>query len=93
MTKLHLENNILESLPSSIGNLVQLKKLYLFNNQLEILPDEIGLLTNLELLSLHDNSLRVLNPHLAAKYFLKKKFLDVILKIKQKYLITEIGYS
>ncbi len=49
-----------ESLPSEIGNLINLKTLILTMNHLLILPSEIGNLINLQTFNLLMNKLTVL---------------------------------
>ena len=52
-----MKNNLLKSIPDSIGNLVNLRTLYLSNNNLKSLPDSIGNLINLILCDLSANYL------------------------------------
>jgi Leucine-rich repeat (LRR) protein len=42
-------------LPSSVGNLLELRQMHLYRNKLTILPLTIGRLTNLEVLDVSDN--------------------------------------
>ena len=49
---LYLYNNQLQSIPTEIGQLLNLNKLYLYNNQLQSIPTEIGKLLNLNKLYL-----------------------------------------
>jgi len=53
---LDLYNNQLSSIPTEIGNLVNLSHLDLDNNQLVSLPTEIGNLVNLSHLDLNNNN-------------------------------------
>jgi hypothetical protein len=57
---LEASGNELQSLPESIGNLVNLKDLSLFDNQLQTLPESIGNLVNLRKLWLDNNQLQSL---------------------------------
>jgi hypothetical protein len=50
-----LTDNLIESLPSSIGKLTKLKKLMLANNRLSSLPDEMSQCQELELIRLASN--------------------------------------
>jgi Leucine-rich repeat (LRR) protein len=57
LQKLNLEFNLLESLPDSIGNLINLQNLTSKYGQLQSLPDSIGNLINLGILDLGYNQL------------------------------------
>ena len=57
---LYLDNNKLNALPDSIGNLSSLQSLNLSNNQLRELPNSIGGLSNLQDLTLDRNKLEKL---------------------------------
>ena len=63
-TYLDLRGLRLSSLPSQIGDLVNLKTLDLGNNQLTTLPPEIGNLTALKRLDLDNNQLTTLPPEI-----------------------------
>ncbi|MBA3923762.1 MAG: hypothetical protein H0X31_19535 [Nostocaceae cyanobacterium] len=52
-----LNNNILESLPESIGNVLQLKSLDICSNKLTELPKNLGNLVQLESLDIMKNQL------------------------------------
>ncbi|MDM8522972.1 AAA family ATPase [Desulfococcaceae bacterium HSG8] len=54
---LNLDNNQLTSLPSEIGNFINLQQLFVQNNKLTSLPSEIGNLKNLQILNLSGNQL------------------------------------
>lgn len=60
IVELVLTSNKIQSIPESIGNLVNLTTLFLNKNQLEILPESVGQLTNLNILSLEHNRLKSL---------------------------------
>ncbi|MCP4107686.1 MAG: AAA family ATPase [Desulfobacteraceae bacterium] len=62
VTILNLSNNKLSSLPSSIGNFINLKQLIIQNNRLSLLPREIGNLKKLQILNLSNNQLTFLPP-------------------------------
>jgi GTPase SAR1 family protein len=55
-----LDNEKLDELPESIGQLTQLQSLNLSNNQLKTLPESIGQLTQLQSLNLSNNQLKTL---------------------------------
>ena len=57
--ELHLQsNNLVGTLPSSLGNLSNLQNLSLYSNQLTgSIPPELGNLSNLQILNLYDNQL------------------------------------
>ncbi|MFX1255958.1 MAG: TIR domain-containing protein, partial [Promethearchaeota archaeon] len=57
ITKLGLYNKELSVLPTSIGDLTNLKVLLIYKNKLSSLPETIGNLRNLVELRLHDNRL------------------------------------
>jgi hypothetical protein len=57
LSELILSNNLLQTIPNSIGNIISLKILDLHNNKLNSLPESIGNLVNLISLDLDDNSL------------------------------------
>lgn len=59
-----LTDNLLESIPSSIGNCTKLKKLLLSNNKLNVLPKEISLCKNLELVRICSNNFEKLQVEL-----------------------------
>jgi Leucine-rich repeat (LRR) protein len=52
-----LTNNLLHSIPDTIGNLTALKGLWLVMNPLPSLPESIGNLTSLEFLCLDESFL------------------------------------
>jgi Leucine-rich repeat (LRR) protein len=56
----NLSNNIISSLPESIGDLNNLTSLQLQNNKLTLLPESIGNLNNLTSLQLQNNKLTTL---------------------------------
>ena len=60
LTDLSLDNNIIESLPDSIGSLSNLYYLYLSNNNITIVPDSIENLSNLRYLYLNNNNITTL---------------------------------
>ena len=64
LTYLNLRGLLLSSLPSQIGDLVNLQTLDLANNQLNTLPPEIGNLTALTFLNLDYNQLTTLPPEI-----------------------------
>ena len=76
---LELNNNKLSSLPTEIGNLVNLQELYLRGNQLSSMPAEIGNLVNLKELYLFNNQLSSIP--------------EEILKIKTIVKIDETSYE
>jgi Leucine-rich repeat (LRR) protein len=57
LESLQLYGNQLETLPSFIGKMTNLRSLSLHNNQINNLPAEIGQLTNLQSLNLKNNKL------------------------------------
>lgn len=57
---LDLSSNHLETLPSSITELINLESLLLFDNRLTSLPEDIGELRNIRCLWLGDNRLESL---------------------------------
>lgn len=57
LSELILSNNLLQTIPNSIGNIVSLRILDLHNNKLNTLPESIGNLINLISLDLENNSL------------------------------------
>jgi len=64
------------TIPSSIGQMTNLKRFVCYNNALETLPTEIGNLENLEELSLEMNRLSSLPPSLGKLKALKRLGLD-----------------
>ncbi|OUC15727.1 MAG: hypothetical protein B0A82_05270, partial [Alkalinema sp. CACIAM 70d] len=60
LTKLHLNNNSLKTIPDWIGNFTELTELYLWGNQIEELPASIAHLTKLTELSLGRNPLKII---------------------------------
>jgi internalin A len=60
LTHLYLENNQINVLPESIGNLSSLTHLYLENNQINVLPKSIGNLSSLTHLYLENNQINAL---------------------------------
>ena len=61
-----MNGNKLTSLPSQIGELINLKSLYLDDNQLTSLPVEIGQLKSLQYLSLYQNPMTKLPNEIGA---------------------------
>ena len=57
LTDLHMHDNMLTSLPASLGQLTQLKVLDVHNNRLDCLPDELCDLVNLRWLLAGGNTL------------------------------------
>ena len=55
-----MSNNQLQSIPTYIGQLLNLNELDLSGNQLQSIPTEIGGLLNLKLLSFHNNKLQLI---------------------------------
>ena len=55
--KLNLSSNLFESLPETLGQLINLEKLDLSSNQLTSLPETLGQLTKLTYLELSDNNI------------------------------------
>ena len=58
LTKLHLQDNYLTTLPGTIGKLTELLVLRVDSNTLTTLPETIGNLTKLQFLWLHFNKLK-----------------------------------
>ena len=58
LQELVLTENYLQSLPSSLGNLVHLTNLNVDRNRLEAIPPQIGNLVNLGVMSLRENMVR-----------------------------------
>ena len=56
-------NNEIKSLPSKIGNLINLQILDCSNNQIESLPSEIGNLVNLRELYCNNNPINYIPPN------------------------------
>ncbi|KAI5679742.1 hypothetical protein M9H77_00969 [Catharanthus roseus] len=56
---LSLNQNHLQTVPSTLGAMTSLRKLEVGNNELKCLPAEIGLLTKLEVLKANNNRLRI----------------------------------
>jgi Leucine-rich repeat (LRR) protein len=71
-----LQSNKLTTLPSSIGDLVQLSALYAFRNQLNELPSEIGKLVNLTELDVFGNNLCSLPKEIGNLVNLKRLCVD-----------------
>ncbi|KAF7343706.1 Adenylate cyclase [Mycena sanguinolenta] len=57
LQRLKLDNNYLQAIPDSLGNLMWLETLSCANNSLSTLPQSIGKLQRLEALDVHSNSL------------------------------------
>lgn len=76
ISELRLSNNLLKTIPSSIGQLVNLVHLDLSNNQIDELPKEIGWLTDLKDLFLYNNQLPDLPPEMGYLYQLENLGLD-----------------
>ena len=64
LTELDLSNNLLRSVPTSIGACSQLRVLYLQHNRLDHLPSQLGRLQQLSLLDVRHNQLPVLPAEL-----------------------------
>ena len=56
-TKLYLNSNWIISIPSEIGQLINLQEIYLYNNQITSIPSEILQLINLQELCLSNNQI------------------------------------
>jgi Leucine-rich repeat (LRR) protein len=75
LTRLDLGGMSLESLPDSIGNLINLTELDLASNRLKQVPDSISKLKNLIILNLHSNCLTSLPSTLGELKELRKLYL------------------
>src|SRR5690606_16557512 len=62
---LNLDDNNLNTLPESIGNLKALKEIKLYNNNLNTLPESIGNLKALKKLDISNNNLSILPDSIA----------------------------
>ena len=58
---MNLSDNIIEELPSNIGNITELENLFLSGNRLKVLPKTIVNLKKLKWLSLLDNKELLIN--------------------------------
>ncbi len=58
LTKLELGNNLIETIPDSIGNLTNLKELILDDNKLKMISQNISKLTKLDTLYIRNNKLK-----------------------------------
>lgn len=65
ISHMDLSENLIKFIPSSIGNLGELKILNLADNKIEYIPEEIGKLTKLEELYLGNNQLKFVPIELA----------------------------
>lgn len=64
LVHLYLGGNLLQRLPRSLGELVNLEALHLNDNLLDQLPNELQNLSSLKTLSLHGNQLASLPSHI-----------------------------
>ncbi|KAL9238905.1 hypothetical protein vseg_013273 [Gypsophila vaccaria] len=62
LSHLSLSQNLLTSLPASLGALTSLQQLHVASNKLASLPVEIGHLTRLEILKVNNNRLNTIPP-------------------------------
>jgi CCR4-NOT transcription complex subunit 6 len=76
LSKLYLNNNRLQSIPSEIGQLRNLAHLDLSLNQITILPPEMGMLINLNSLLLVDNKVEVIPYELGNLFQLEMLAVD-----------------
>ncbi len=63
LKKLHLENDNLKSIPSSVFYFHNLEALYLNNNRFKKIPKEIQSLKNIKYIDLHDNKFKLDNQN------------------------------
>ncbi len=73
---LDLANNLLATLPESLGELKSLKTLYLYGNQLTTLPESFGQLESLQTLNVTNNKLTTLPKSFGRLKSLTYLFLD-----------------
>ncbi len=64
--QLHMQNNCISKLPSSISCLTSLREFRLENNNLKALPQKLSCLVNLQELNLQDNLLQIIPTDLGA---------------------------